>query len=35
LVFLYTGSLTAKGDEAGNYIDYVRYNVSAIVNALK
>jgi ABC-type Zn uptake system ZnuABC Zn-binding protein ZnuA len=35
LVFLYTGSLTAKGGEAGNYIDYVRYNVSAIVDALK
>jgi ABC-type Zn uptake system ZnuABC Zn-binding protein ZnuA len=35
LVFLYTGSLTAKGGEADNYIDYVHYNVNAIVNALK
>jgi manganese/iron transport system substrate-binding protein len=35
IVFLYTGSLTAKGGEADSYIDYVRYNVNAIVNALK
>lgn len=35
LVFIYTGSLTEKGGEADNYVDYVRYNVNAIVNALK
>jgi manganese/iron transport system substrate-binding protein len=35
LVFFYTGSLTEKGGDADNYIDYVRYNVNAIVNALK
>ncbi len=35
VVFLYTGSLTAKGGAADSYIDYMRYNVHAIVNALK
>jgi ABC-type Zn uptake system ZnuABC Zn-binding protein ZnuA len=35
LVFLYTGSLTAPGGDASTYLDYVRYNVSAIVGALK
>jgi ABC-type Zn uptake system ZnuABC Zn-binding protein ZnuA len=35
LVFLYTGSLTAKGGDADNYVDYVRFNVNAIVNALQ
>lgn len=35
IVFLYTGSLTEKGGEADTYLDYIRYNVSAIVNALK
>jgi ABC-type Zn uptake system ZnuABC Zn-binding protein ZnuA len=35
LVFLYTESLGERGGEADNYLDYVRYNVEAIVNALK
>ncbi len=35
LVFLYTGSLSAPGGEAPTYLDYMRYNTSAIVNALK
>jgi ABC-type Zn uptake system ZnuABC Zn-binding protein ZnuA len=35
LVFLYTGSLTEPGGVAGTYIDYIRYNVSAIVHALE
>jgi manganese/iron transport system substrate-binding protein len=35
LVFIYTGSLTAPGGEADNYLDYIRYDVEAIVNALK
>jgi len=35
VVFLYTGSLTEPGGDADNYLDYIRYNVSAIVNALK
>ena len=35
LIFFYTGSLTKKGGPADNYLDYVRYNVNAIVNALK
>lgn len=34
LVFFYTGSLTAKGGDADNYIAYMRYNVNAIVSAL-
>ncbi len=35
LVTLYTGSLTEKGGQAGTYLDYMRYNVNAIVQALK
>lgn len=35
VVLLYTGSLTEPGGEADNYVDYIRYDVSAIVNALK
>jgi ABC-type Zn uptake system ZnuABC Zn-binding protein ZnuA len=35
LVFVYTGSLTEQGAEADSYLDYIRYNVSAIVDALK
>jgi len=35
LVFIYTGSLSKPGGPAENYLDYFRYNVSAIVNALK
>ncbi len=34
LVFLYTGSLSDPGGPAGTYIDYIRYNVNAIVEAL-
>jgi ABC-type Zn uptake system ZnuABC Zn-binding protein ZnuA len=34
LVILYTGSLT-QGGEADTYLDYMRYNVSAIVDALR
>lgn len=34
LIYLYTGSLGEPGGEAGSYISYMRYNVSAIVNAL-
>jgi len=35
LVTIYTGSLSEPGGEAGTYLDYMRYNVSAITNALK
>jgi ABC-type Zn uptake system ZnuABC Zn-binding protein ZnuA len=35
IVFLYTGSLTEDGGEADTYLYYIRYNVTAIVNALK
>lgn len=35
LVFIYTGSLSEPGGEADSYLAYVRYNVSAIVNALR
>jgi manganese/iron transport system substrate-binding protein len=35
LVFLYTGSLSEPGGEAATYIDYMRYNVNAIVSALR
>jgi ABC-type Zn uptake system ZnuABC Zn-binding protein ZnuA len=35
LVYLYTGSLSEPGGEAETYLDYIRYNVSAIVDALK
>jgi manganese/iron transport system substrate-binding protein len=35
LVSLYTGSLSAPGGDAPTYLDYVRHNVSAIVQALK
>jgi ABC-type Zn uptake system ZnuABC Zn-binding protein ZnuA len=35
IIFLYTGSLTEEGGEADTYLEYIRYNVSAIVNALK
>ena len=35
LVFLYTGSLSEAGGEADSYLAYMKYNVSAIVNALK
>jgi ABC-type Zn uptake system ZnuABC Zn-binding protein ZnuA len=35
LVFLYMHSLTEKGGEADNYIDFMHYDVNAIVSALK
>jgi ABC-type Zn uptake system ZnuABC Zn-binding protein ZnuA len=34
LVRVYTESLSEEGGEADNYLDYVRYNVNAIVGAL-
>ena len=35
LVYFYTGSLSATNGEAGNYLDYLRYNTRAFVDALK
>lgn len=35
IVFLYTGSLSPQGEEASSYLDYMHYNVNAIVDALK
>lgn len=35
VVRIYTGSLSEAEGEAANYIDFMRYNVNAIVNALK
>lgn len=35
LVFFYTGSLSPLGGEASTYLDYLRYNTNAFVNALK
>lgn len=35
LVFIYTGSLSQPGGEAATYLDYLRYNVRAIVEALQ
>lgn len=35
LVLIYTGSLTESGGAADNYLDYMRYNVQAIVSALQ
>jgi ABC-type Zn uptake system ZnuABC Zn-binding protein ZnuA len=35
LVFLYTGSLSEAGGEAGTYLEYMQYNTQAIVEALK
>ncbi len=35
LVRVYTGSLSEPDGEAGSYLDFMRYNVSAIVEALK
>ncbi len=35
LVYLYTGSLSGPDGPAGTYLDYTRYNVDAIVQALK
>lgn len=35
LVFIYTGSLTGKDGPAGTYLDFIKYNVNALVSALK
>ena len=35
LVFLYTGSLSEAGGEADDYVSFMRYNVTAIVEALR
>lgn len=35
LVFIHTGSLTGPDGNSPTYLDYIRYNVSAVVNALK
>lgn len=35
LVFIYSGSLGEKGSGVESYLDWMRYNVQAIVNALK
>jgi len=35
LVTIYTGSLSEPNGPAGTYLDYIRYNVQAIVEALK
>ena len=35
LVFLYTGSLSEPGGPAGDYLTMMRYNVSAMVAALR
>ena len=35
LVTIYTGSLSDENGDAPTYLDYIRYNVTAFVNALK
>jgi ABC-type Zn uptake system ZnuABC Zn-binding protein ZnuA len=35
LVYLYTGALSDPDGPAGNYLDYMRYNVESIVSALQ
>jgi zinc/manganese transport system substrate-binding protein len=35
LVFFYTESLSAADGPASNYLDYIRYNVTVITEALK
>jgi manganese/iron transport system substrate-binding protein len=35
IVSVYTGSLTTPGGDADSYVKFMRYNVNAIVNALK
>ncbi len=35
LVFIYSGSLTKEGGDADTYLDYIRFNTKAIVDALK
>ncbi len=34
LIYVYTGSLSESGDEADTYIEYMRYNTNAFVDAL-
>jgi ABC-type Zn uptake system ZnuABC Zn-binding protein ZnuA len=35
LVYIYSGSLSKPGGEASTYLDYIHFNVSAMVNALR
>jgi len=35
LIYIYTGSLSEPGGEAGTYLDYMRYNTNALVIPLK
>lgn len=35
LIFVYTGSLSESGGEAETYLEYLRYNTTAFVDALK
>jgi ABC-type Zn uptake system ZnuABC Zn-binding protein ZnuA len=35
IVFVYTGSLSEYNGEAGSYLEYMRYNTKAFINALK
>ena len=35
LVFVYTGSLSESGGPADNYLSFIKYNVEALVSALK
>ncbi|MFP4344577.1 MAG: metal ABC transporter substrate-binding protein [Anaerolineales bacterium] len=35
LLFLYTGSLSEEGEPAGSYLDFMRYDVSTIVDGLR
>ena len=35
LVYVYTGSLSPPGGEASSYLEYIRFNVTAMVNALR
>ena len=35
LIYIYTGSLSEPGGEAGTYLDYMRYNTNAFVEPLK
>lgn len=35
IVFVYTGSLSQQGEEAGSYLEFMRYNIKAILEALK
>ncbi|MBC8508934.1 MAG: zinc ABC transporter substrate-binding protein [Chloroflexi bacterium] len=35
LIYVFTGSLSEAGGQADSYLDYMRYNTNAFVNALK